>query len=194
LSVYKAQLRKQYRSLWQQWFSAPNSAVRLQKITDHLTEFLRTQSGTWGLYKPLDLKNSRELDITVLETRCSHLKWVYPKILEPQSGQSKMAYFSSAQGFSIHSWGICEPITDADSKAVVPDGVIVPGLAFDRKGIRLGQGKGFYDVFLAAAKNTKAVGVVPSSFLVTELPREAWDQIMSGIVTEEEVLWFQQLS
>jgi 5-formyltetrahydrofolate cyclo-ligase len=48
-------------------------------------------------------------------------------------------------------YGILEP--RADSVAIIPDMILLPGLAFDRKNFRLGYGGGFYDITLAALKN-----------------------------------------
>jgi 5-formyltetrahydrofolate cyclo-ligase len=51
-----------------------------------------------------------------------------------------------------NKWGIPEPPQDVILKAAQPgdiDLLIVPGLAFDRQGNRLGQGKGYYDRFMA---------------------------------------------
>ncbi|MFB5945556.1 5-formyltetrahydrofolate cyclo-ligase [Albibacterium profundi] len=54
--------------------------------------------------------------------------------------------------FEVNLWGIEEPI---EGKSIVPqqlDAVIVPLLAFDQTGHRVGFGKGFYDRFLAACR------------------------------------------
>jgi 5-formyltetrahydrofolate cyclo-ligase len=62
--------------------------------------------------------------------------------------------------------------------------VLVPGLAFDRKGGRLGRGKGFYDRALQNFKGTK-VGVAFSQQLSQdELPMESHDIRMDVIITE----------
>ncbi len=64
------------------------------------------------------------------------------------------------------------------------DTVLVPGLAFDRKGGRLGRGKGFYDRALQNFKGTK-VGVAFSQQLSKEeLPMESHDIRMDVIITE----------
>lgn len=65
--------------------------------------------------------------------------------------------------------------------------VIVPGVAFDRKGKRLGRGKGFYDRLLQSAKVTK-IGVGYDFQLVNELPSEEHDVPMDMIITEKTTI------
>lgn len=61
--------------------------------------------------------------------------------------------------------------------------VVVPGLAFDRRGNRLGLGGGYYDRFLARVKAPKA-GLIYSALLLDALPAEAHDIPMDLVVTE----------
>lgn len=65
--------------------------------------------------------------------------------------------------------------------------IIVPGVAFDRKGRRLGRGKGFYDRLLQTAKATK-IGVGYDFQLVDELPSEAHDVPMDMVITESTTI------
>ena len=65
--------------------------------------------------------------------------------------------------------------------------IVVPGVAFDRKGRRLGRGKGFYDRLLMNAKATK-IGVGYEFQLVEELPVEKYDVPMDMIITEETTI------
>lgn len=60
---------------------------------------------------------------------------------------------------------------------------LVPGLAFDRAGYRLGYGKGYYDRFLAAHA-VKAVGLCYEELLLTQVPRQPLDQRVGWLVTE----------
>ncbi len=71
---------------------------------------------------------------------------------------------------------------------VVPSVLLVPLLAFDSAGYRLGYGGGFYDRTLAklrAAGPVLAIGVAYAAQEVAEVPREATDQKLDWIVTEE---------
>ena len=77
-----------------------------------------------------------------------------------------------------------------ESPEVVPSLLIVPLLAFDRAGYRLGYGGGFYDRTLnklrAAGGDVLAVGVALSVQEVPEVPRDDTDQPLDWIVTERE--------
>lgn len=65
--------------------------------------------------------------------------------------------------------------------------IVVPGVAFDRKGRRLGRGKGFYDRLLATTRATK-VGVSYEFQLVDELPAEQHDVPMDIVITEKTTI------
>lgn len=81
--------------------------------------------------------------------------------------------------------------------------MLMPGLAFDRRGGRLGYGGGFYDRWLEqreaeerAARGTQGsfgclltLGLCFSAQVVDEVPRGAWDKSVRGICTEQEILW-----
>jgi 5-formyltetrahydrofolate cyclo-ligase len=91
-------------------------------------------------------------------------------------------------------WGIPVPDPDwpeARLSAGVEVLVVTPGLAFDRRGNRLGRGGGYYDGFLRAARARSALtalGVCLSDQVVEEAPYDARDQKVDGIVTEEELI------
>jgi 5-formyltetrahydrofolate cyclo-ligase len=76
---------------------------------------------------------------------------------------------------------------------VTPDVVIIPLLAFDRSGARLGQGGGYYDRTLArlrAAGPVLAVGLAYAAQQVDQIPTEAFDQRLDGVLTETAYLEF----
>ncbi|MCR5877872.1 5-formyltetrahydrofolate cyclo-ligase [Phenylobacterium sp. J367] len=75
------------------------------------------------------------------------------------------------------------------SSAVVPDLVITPLLAFDRRGRRLGQGGGHYDRTLANLRAIQPVFVLGLAYAgqeVDALPDEAHDQRLDAILTDAE--------
>jgi len=88
-----------------------------------------------------------------------------------------------------HKYGFWEPA--AETPRVEPDlldAVLVPGLAFDPWGHRLGYGQGFYDRFLARLPpRTLTVGLVAEALLVPELPHDPWDVPVQFLATEQGV-------
>jgi 5-formyltetrahydrofolate cyclo-ligase len=67
----------------------------------------------------------------------------------------------------------------------VPDVIVVPGVAFDRRGHRLGYGRGYYDRALAACPTARRVGLCHAFQLVEALPEEAHDEPVDYLVTPD---------
>lgn len=90
-----------------------------------------------------------------------------------------------------NSWGIPEIQDTAASVADLSeiDLVLVPGLAFSRKGARLGQGRGYYDRFLSQLNGTTTLGVGFDCQLLEDIPEELYDIRLDGVVTESQLLW-----
>jgi 5-formyltetrahydrofolate cyclo-ligase len=79
----------------------------------------------------------------------------------------------------------------AEAPEVVPQVLLVPLLAFDRAGYRLGYGGGFYDRTIAklrAAGEVLAVGVAVAAQEVSAVPRDDTDEPLDWIVTEREAI------
>ena len=87
------------------------------------------------------------------------------------------------------SFGASEP---TGSEILAPeeiDVVVTPGLAFDRRGHRVGYGGGFYDRFLArAGAGTPRIGVCFAVQLVEEVPHGEPDLAVDVVVTEDEIV------
>lgn len=88
-------------------------------------------------------------------------------------------------------FGVPEPMA---GELLLPeqfDVVVVPGVAFDRRGGRLGYGKGFYDRFLCQCRpDAMRIGLGFSFQLLPQLPCEPHDVPLQALVTEKEVLFF----
>ncbi|NJK41804.1 MAG: 5-formyltetrahydrofolate cyclo-ligase, partial [Acaryochloridaceae cyanobacterium SU_2_1] len=85
------------------------------------------------------------------------------------------------------SYGILEPHPDWPIlKARDVDLILVPALACDRQGFRLGYGGGYYDRLLAnpAWAAIPTIGLVFASALLTQLPRDPWDRPLQNVCTE----------
>ncbi|MDE2383760.1 MAG: 5-formyltetrahydrofolate cyclo-ligase [Alphaproteobacteria bacterium] len=78
-----------------------------------------------------------------------------------------------------------------DAEVLEPDMLIVPLLAFDRQGYRLGYGGGFYDRTLAklrAKKKIIAIGAAYAAQEVSSVPHGPHDQPLDYIITENELM------
>ena len=86
-------------------------------------------------------------------------------------------------------WGIREP--KADAPEVAPDILIVPLLAFDRRGNRIGYGAGYYDMTiggLRAMKPTVAIGIAFAAQEIAEVPVTPRDARLDLVLTEREII------
>ena len=82
--------------------------------------------------------------------------------------------------------GIPTPTADAPEIALETVSVVlVPGVAFDRAGHRLGHGRGYYDVALARAGRALRVGLCHAVQVVDALPRHDTDEPVDVLVTPE---------
>ena len=90
-------------------------------------------------------------------------------------------------------FGIREPAGDEAWPADKIDFIIVPALAYDRRGNRLGRGGGFYDRFLAEAGcNAVTCGLAFDEQLVDQVPIHDNDIPVNMLVTDKEVLRFNK--
>ena len=81
------------------------------------------------------------------------------------------------------SYDIMEPEGDVTVSPEILDLIIVPGVAFDRQGNRLGRGKGFYDRFLTQT-HAVTIAVCFNCQLVDKIPTEPHDQPAQFLVTK----------
>lgn len=79
--------------------------------------------------------------------------------------------------------GIPEPVEDGPVAEDQTALVLMPGLAFDKEGHRIGYGGGFYDKFLAAEPNHPTLALCYEFQMVKELPTEEFD------IPVDSVLW-----
>jgi 5-formyltetrahydrofolate cyclo-ligase len=95
--------------------------------------------------------------------------------------------FGEALGSGV--WGIREPKPEAPE--VFPDVLIVPILAFDRAGYRLGYGAGYYDMTIMRLRGMKritAIGIAFAAQEIAELPKTPRDARLDLVLTEREVI------
>jgi len=127
-----------------------------------------------------------EVDAKALFARLPGWRWVLPRVESDRS----MTFRDREAPREIHRFGMEQP---ADVGPVIPiseiDVFLTPGLAFDLKGGRLGNGGGFYDRVLAARRtDSAAVGITVERRVVDEVPMESYDQWVDWLATESGVI------
>jgi 5-formyltetrahydrofolate cyclo-ligase len=105
----------------------------------------------------------------------------------PPRGQP-LAFRAWAPGAALRPgpMGTSEPVAGAELR---PDVLLVPLLAFDRAGRRLGYGGGYYDRTLAALPGAKAIGIAYAGQEMPEVPAGPQDMRLPLIATEAGVIF-----
>lgn len=111
--------------------------------------------------------------------------------IEPTSGLMCAYRTDSLEELKTNRWGIPEPDPDP-THLVEPSGldvIIVPGLAFDAAGGRLGRAGGYYDRYLrAAGRPPLRVGFFYAVQEMPAIPQEAWDERLDAVATDAGVV------
>lgn len=99
-------------------------------------------------------------------------------------GQLEVCRYTGRESLRPGSFGILEPTGPSDVALESIDLALVPGVAFDRNGGRLGHGKAYYDRFLAqsALQHLKRVGVCFDFQVVPSVPTEKHDVLMQRLI------------
>lgn len=184
MSMDKVIIRKQVRNQLNQ---IPGS-IRAQwniGLQKNVVQFLQNFSGMWGAYMPLKeepvLENIWEL--------CPQIQWCFPRVV---SGVAlEYLKVSNSEHWSEGSLkGLLEP--DPQYHSVVSldqiEGCIVPALAFDKRGYRLGRGRGYYDRAFENYNGIKVGIAYSAQILEMPLPNEPHDICMDYLLTEEKLI------
>lgn len=159
-----------------------------EKITEKLegTNIFRLSS-VIGCYHSLpDEVNTH----TAIE-RWSLYKELYLPVVKSDEDM-EMVRYSADNLNSSGAFGISEPIPTKENllnKKI--DLLIVPGMAFDTDGNRLGRGKGYYDRFLSANDIHYIIGICYDFQLLDHIPTEPFDRKMNMIITEKRTILIQ---
>jgi 5-formyltetrahydrofolate cyclo-ligase len=92
---------------------------------------------------------------------------------------------------SAGAWGILEPHENEPAALDAVDLMVLPGLAFDERGNRLGYGAGFYDKLLVSFTKT-TVALAFEAQIVPEVPAARHDVPVKKIVTEKRIITAQR--
>ena len=115
-------------------------------------------------------------------------------VVQDGSLELRFAIFDDSTQLVKGPFNVLQPPVNADTQWAEPDIIIVPLLAFDRRGYRLGHGGGYYDATLAALRARKdivAVGVAyAQQACLFNLPVESHDQKLNWVITPKGTHYF----
>jgi 5-formyltetrahydrofolate cyclo-ligase len=138
-----------------------------------------------ALYAP----KASEVDTAELAARAAvrGLAVAYPRVVK---GSRVLAFHLATADHLVGGvFGLREPPADAP---VVPieriAAIVVPGVAFDATGRRLGWGRGHYDATLARAPSLTTVGVAYRCQLLPRVPADATDVPVRLVITEDGIV------
>ena len=162
-------------------------SLDIEKISSYIIEkLIQTEvyksSKNIMIYYPLE----REINLIPLLNDASK-QFYLPRI---KGKELECCNYSLGDELSTSSFKTKEPVCQACSHLKI-DTIIVPALACDKNGYRLGYGGGFYDRFLSKTKTYK-ICCIPSELIFDSVFPEKHDIKMDLIITENLLLEFFQ--
>lgn len=177
-------IQEQSLQVWSHLFQmkdykeAKSISVFLSMATEISTESLLLDACRRGktIYVPQVGKNFEQADMEMIRI--------------PYDTRSEELFYKS---WPRNKWNIPEPPSEMVLELAKPgdiDLIVIPGLAFDRKGDRLGQGKGYYDRFIARFSESKPtlVAVALACQQVDAIPVGPYDQSMDHVIFPDRVI------
>lgn len=155
------------------------SAFPLMGLYKNLSQVLDSQKGQWGAFKALSDEPPLE---GVLPP---HIDWYFPII------KNKEMQFAKSQKWQRNSLGVLEPVEGTVMASDRLQGFLVPGVAFSKKGQRVGRGHGYFDRALAGSTALK-VGICYSYQVFEQLPVEDHDVNMDVLISNDEIIWLKR--
>lgn len=172
----KLELRRQIRETKRQFTSQ-----QLAELSRPVVEQLRQQlagAQTIMAYYPLP----DEVDIhSLIDDLVAMKKTVLlPKVIDDE--QMEIRRYQGAEDLREGVLHLLEPVGEPFTDYALIDFALIPGMAFDAKGHRLGRGRGYYDRFLSSIPPVRTIGVCFPFQKVAEIPVDATDIPVDEVV------------
>ena len=170
----KQEMRKMIR-LRKQQHTADESSVVIARLKE-TPRFLQAQTLLIYSALPDEVQTQSLLD----ELKEAGKTVLLPKVVS--SEEMELRRYTGTSSLQPGAYGIMEPVGERFTDYATIDIAVVPGMAFDAQGHRLGRGKGYYDRFLAKVPDVYKIGLCFSWQMVDEVPSEANDIMMDEVV------------
>jgi len=186
--MLKAELRKKYMQK-RKALSTDEAFLLSEKVFENFIEYFKPVSGQ-KVHVFIPIQKFKEIDTQIFIDYflSQSIRVFVPKIVDTKL--ISVEIFKDTQ-FEINKWDISEPVSNVDSGVLDFNYVITPLLYCDKKGNRVGYGKGFYDGFFGnLSSETKKIGV--NYFNPDEFIDDVWenDIPLDYLVTPTDVLSF----
>ncbi len=159
-----------------------------RKITRHFFDWLDSLEGIKLIAVYISARSEVNTRSIIARLARRKIKSAAPRVLP--NGKIEFRLLSRGlRNCRPGAYGILEP---SRSASVVPAGkvdvVLVPGVAFDPRGYRLGYGKGYYDRWLASRRKILSAGLCYNKTLAGRLPNSKMDQPVKIVITESKAV------
>jgi 5-formyltetrahydrofolate cyclo-ligase len=189
----KAELRTEFQARRQQLTTA-EVALRSQRLCDlFFANFDLSLKKTLHTFLPIEHANEPDTWMVLgrLRREYPNVRIVLPKLDPANGGCLIHIEFEGMQQLQKNTWGIPEPQQGTRVPPARLDLVLVPLLAADRTGHRLGYGKGFYDRFLPLTRpDCLRIGYSLLPLSDEPIPADPWDVRLTHAVTPDGVVVF----
>ncbi|WP_304517671.1 5-formyltetrahydrofolate cyclo-ligase [Cecembia rubra] len=157
-----------------------------EKISGHFLDYLEAHKEIQHIHLFLPIDRFHEVDTFPLYYTLKRKGYrIYTSVVNKQEDNLDTLDITLVDAFESDPWGIPVPV---NAKKVAADQiqlVLIPLLAYDQRGFRLGYGKGYYDKYLASLKNN-AVKIGLSFFApLDKIPEESHDIPMDFCINPE---------
>ncbi|MBF0153345.1 MAG: 5-formyltetrahydrofolate cyclo-ligase [Magnetococcales bacterium] len=186
----KLVLRERLRGLRRRL--SPDAVAGLSRLVGDRASAISWYQGarSVGLYVAVD----NEVDPSALLAdawRCD--KRVFLPVTDRQKRSMNFVWYRAGMPLRKGAFGIPEPVSDTDTPPLGSPGeldlLFLPLVGFDRQGVRLGYGGGFFDRFLETPPRPPLVGLAYGFQEVAAIPPDALDVRLDVVVTERETLY-----
>jgi 5-formyltetrahydrofolate cyclo-ligase len=147
----------------------------------------RLQPQTISSFWPIVPKGEVDIRGAIMALVESGIVVGLPKVSRSEPGVMNMHRFTTEDDMDANKWGGMEPKSGDPIFASEFDLIIVPALAADRSGNRVGYGGGYYDRFLNQV-DAPAATIVYSSCLFDDVPTNPHDVAVEYVITEFDTI------